>query len=671
VAGTDEDATLDVVERGLDARLLAEASGGHTIRFAHALIRETLYEGIPAVRSRRIHRRVAEALAASEHPDPDAVAYHFQQVGDHRAVGWLIAAGERAQRAVAVDSAVGRYEAAVALLQASGAEPAQCGWLLYRLALLHRFTDHPRSIADAEEALALAVAHGDRVLAAVARFARTFLRADNGDRSVIRGELAASVDALEALTPEEHARLNTQDGMQPTADDRPWRGTLIFHLALAGYYAEAVEMGERFLSQTIPPTAGGMLRGFAHGGGDTGVGIAHGMQGRPDAARRAFARARMTFETVGSPLNVAVTNTYDLRFALLPYQADRVGDRRNLAAAVERAVLRAVDFATDSYVQLCQMPLPLLEGDWDAAHAALRAFRDSRHGGFRQHALIHLIALLRDRGEAEEATALVRELLPGGVETEPGSVAFDYVAEGMRLAALLRLDAGDLGGAKTWLHAHDRFLAWNDAVLGRADGALIWARHHREAGDTALAHACATEALAQATDPRQPLAVIAAHRLLGEVDTDAGRYDDAARHFNESLQLTDACGAPYERALTLLAMAELQAAQRANNPARTLLDEVRAICGPLGAKPALARADALAARLAPTQPVAPAYPAGLSAREVEVLRLVAQGLTNPQVAERLFLSPRTVEHHLHAIFNKTGVSTRAAAARWATEHALG
>jgi DNA-binding NarL/FixJ family response regulator len=64
------------------------------------------------------------------------------------------------------------------------------------------------------------------------------------------------------------------------------------------------------------------------------------------------------------------------------------------------------------------------------------------------------------------------------------------------------------------------------------------------------------------------------------------------------------------------------------------------------------------------------YPAGLSVREVEVLRLVAEGLTNPQIGARLFLSPRTVEHHLHAIFNKTGVSSRAAAARWAAEHPL-
>jgi DNA-binding CsgD family transcriptional regulator len=77
-----------------------------------------------------------------------------------------------------------------------------------------------------------------------------------------------------------------------------------------------------------------------------------------------------------------------------------------------------------------------------------------------------------------------------------------------------------------------------------------------------------------------------------------------------------------------------------------------------------------AAELAPAAPAAAAYPAGLTAREVEVLRLVAQGLTNSQVAERLCLSPRTVENHLRSIYGKLGVSTRAAATHFAVSHDL-
>ena len=64
------------------------------------------------------------------------------------------------------------------------------------------------------------------------------------------------------------------------------------------------------------------------------------------------------------------------------------------------------------------------------------------------------------------------------------------------------------------------------------------------------------------------------------------------------------------------------------------------------------------------------YPAGLTAREVEVLRLVAQGFTNREVAAQLVVSPRTVNFHLTSIYSKIGVSTRNAATRYALEQHL-
>ena len=62
--------------------------------------------------------------------------------------------------------------------------------------------------------------------------------------------------------------------------------------------------------------------------------------------------------------------------------------------------------------------------------------------------------------------------------------------------------------------------------------------------------------------------------------------------------------------------------------------------------------------------------AKLSDREVEVLGLVAEGLTDPEVAERLYLSPRTVNHHLSSIYQKLGVPSRAAAAKEASKRGL-
>ena len=65
-----------------------------------------------------------------------------------------------------------------------------------------------------------------------------------------------------------------------------------------------------------------------------------------------------------------------------------------------------------------------------------------------------------------------------------------------------------------------------------------------------------------------------------------------------------------------------------------------------------------------------ALPAGLSAREVEVLRLIAAGRSNRAIAQALFISPNTVLRHVSNIFTKTGVANRAEAAAYATRHGL-
>jgi ATP/maltotriose-dependent transcriptional regulator MalT len=76
-------------------------------------------------------------------------------------------------------------------------------------------------------------------------------------------------------------------------------------------------------------------------------------------------------------------------------------------------------------------------------------------------------------------------------------------------------------------------------------------------------------------------------------------------------------------------------------------------------------------RPATPEPTAPeTYPAGLSAREVEILRLVATGLTNAEVAKELFISPRTVSWHLGSIYRKLGFNSRTEATRFAVEHNL-
>ncbi len=64
------------------------------------------------------------------------------------------------------------------------------------------------------------------------------------------------------------------------------------------------------------------------------------------------------------------------------------------------------------------------------------------------------------------------------------------------------------------------------------------------------------------------------------------------------------------------------------------------------------------------------HPGGLSGRELEVLHLAAKGLTTRQIAERLYISPKTADHHIQHVYTKIGVSTRAAAALWAMQNAV-
>ncbi len=113
VAEEDEDALLPLIEWALEARLLVETDDG--VRFAHALIREALYEALLGPRRRALHRRTAEMLIAraADAPDADAVAYHLRQAADPRAAAWLVRAGEAAHARHAPQAAIDRFTRAL------------------------------------------------------------------------------------------------------------------------------------------------------------------------------------------------------------------------------------------------------------------------------------------------------------------------------------------------------------------------------------------------------------------------------------------------------------------------------------------------------------------------------------------------------------------------------
>lgn len=168
---------------------------------------------------------------------------------------------------------------------------------------------------------------------------------------------------------------------------------------------------------------------------------------------------------------------------------------------------------------------------------------------------------------------------------------------------------------------------------------------------------------------------------LGDAVAAHGDAAAARAHYERSLALFEEIGNPAGRVSALLALGKL--ALHTGDDALPGLREALRLAIETGAAPQIAAAEALLARAAPRQstepgpPAAPPppqrrpdLPAGLTAREADVLRLVAQGLTDKEVAERLVVSPRTVSTHLTAIYGKLQVNTRSAATRFALEHGI-
>jgi DNA-binding CsgD family transcriptional regulator len=141
---------------------------------------------------------------------------------------------------------------------------------------------------------------------------------------------------------------------------------------------------------------------------------------------------------------------------------------------------------------------------------------------------------------------------------------------------------------------------------------------------------------------------------------------EAAGDWRAAAAAWDRFGRPYDAALTRLGSAD----EDALRAALTALDQ-------LGARPAAAvarkRMRDLGLRAIPRGPRAAtrSAPAGLTAREQEILALITEGLADREISQRLFISERTVQHHVSAVLSKIGVSSRIAAAREATRIGLG
>jgi ATP/maltotriose-dependent transcriptional regulator MalT len=154
------------------------------------------------------------------------------------------------------------------------------------------------------------------------------------------------------------------------------------------------------------------------------------------------------------------------------------------------------------------------------------------------------------------------------------------------------------------------------------------------------------------TEPLRGLAMF----TEGAIAAASSRPDDARRAFEDALELFQRSGAPFEAERARVELAHVLAALGRREAAAEEAGRAGAALTELGAAHEAGRATSLLRELGSELPAA-----ALTKREVEVLRLVADGLSNPDIAARLVVSEHTVHRHVANILNKLRVSSRAAA----------
>jgi DNA-binding NarL/FixJ family response regulator len=264
-------------------------------------------------------------------------------------------------------------------------------------------------------------------------------------------------------------------------------------------------------------------------------------------------------------------------------------------------------------------------------------------------AIYQMAELHRLRGELSAAEAAYRRASRLGRRPEPG-IALLRLAQGQTEVAAATI--GRAADEATGIFERARLLEPLVEIM-------------LAGGETSAARMAADELVQIAAEIGAPLLSAISGRASAAVLLAEGDARAALAALRRSWTGWQGLDAPYEAARTRVLIGLACRRLDDADTAAMELDAAAETFRELGAAPDFARVQALRDR-----PGAVPTPGGLTARELEVLRLVAAGRTNRAVAEELVISHRTVARHLSNVFNKLGVSSRAAATAWAYEHGL-
>jgi DNA-binding CsgD family transcriptional regulator/tetratricopeptide (TPR) repeat protein len=638
------------VREAVDARVLVPDRDGHGYEFRHALLREVAYADLLPGEREALHNQVARELEADPPVAGDGatsaaeVAHHWDAAGDReRALrAWVRAAGE-AEQLFAHPEALRHLQRALELW-ALAPTPARRG--LDQVALTERAADAASAAGDAQ--LAIALAEPASAGPQHARLARLLWDGGRGADG-----LAVSAQAM-ALTPpartperarmlESRARLlsltGRADGAQPLIDEAIGIAQELDapDIEAAALATRVIATGDRVDAATAAGCAAmeaaardgdpdTLMRAYINGA--EALDHAGQVEEAIALARDGVAEARR----LGMERVMGVHMQGEIAGRLI-----KLGRHAEAAEAIEDGLRLSPEGSAAVALGHAAAAFAARRGDADAAVAALRGVEADDAGSGQSTAggaaaLAELALWARDPTRAWE---LVDEALTRVQEAE-------YVWYSAPLYAL-----------GTW--------AWADRSLT--------ARARHDDVVAVEAHAAALDLVARLDDrlcgsdvpePAAFRAEIAAEltRLVDE--SDPGAWGRARRRWQ-------VLGFPFHAAVCGWRQAEaLLRAGDDRQRATELLVEAAAGADALGAVPlaAAVTATARAARVAigrgDDTPGAP--PAGLTSRELDVLRLMARGHTNREIGAALFISAKTVSVHVSHVLAKLGAANRAEAA---------